>query len=74
MYGIKVKRDDKGWTQEELAKALEVSVRTIRNWESGAAHPGKRLGDVARVLDTTEVAIMQASILEPAAEEVAADV
>lgn len=68
MCGIKAKREIKGWTQEDLAKALDVSVRTIRNWESGASHPGKRLGDVARVLGTTEVAIMQASL------EVAADV
>jgi transcriptional regulator with XRE-family HTH domain len=43
-------RSEKGWTQQELADALGVTVQTVRNWESGRTHPGKRSQDIAKVL------------------------
>jgi len=32
-------RTDKGLTQEEFARLLEVSVSTVQKWESGRALP-----------------------------------
>jgi putative transcriptional regulator len=32
-------RKEKGWTQSELAKALECTKTTISNWENGYATP-----------------------------------
>lgn len=35
-------RKQRGWTQQQLAQALCVSVRTIQYWESGARSPNVR--------------------------------
>lgn len=32
-------RNDRGWTQRELAAKLHVSIRTIRRWETGRTVP-----------------------------------
>ena len=29
----------KGWTQEELARNIGVSLNTVQRWESGKTHP-----------------------------------
>ncbi|MDD7362709.1 MAG: helix-turn-helix transcriptional regulator [Peptoniphilus sp.] len=44
-FGDKVKslRTEKGWIQQELADELGVSVRTIKNYESGDSYPKNRL-------------------------------
>jgi DNA-binding transcriptional regulator YiaG len=34
-----------GLTQNELAKQLGVSIRTLKNWERGRTKPGKHLSD-----------------------------
>lgn len=39
---LKEARTKAGLKQEELAKALEVSLRTITNYESGERYPKKR--------------------------------
>jgi|ETNmetMinimDraft_11_1059920.scaffolds.fasta_scaffold464972_1 transcriptional regulator with XRE-family HTH domain len=31
-------RKNKGWTQEQMAVVLGVSVATVRNWEHGNVH------------------------------------
>jgi len=36
---LKAYRDKKGWTQEELASALGVSVRSLREWEHKSHAP-----------------------------------
>lgn len=40
---IRVLRTEKGWIQQELADALGVSVRTIKNYELGDSYPKNRL-------------------------------
>lgn len=53
---IRRAREKRGWTQEQLAKALGVSVMTIRNWEAGRHAPKNALARVEEVLgiDTDE--------------------
>ena len=34
-------RETRGWSQESLAHALGVSVRTLARWESGEAQPSQ---------------------------------
>jgi transcriptional regulator with XRE-family HTH domain len=29
----------KGWTQEQLARTIGVSLNTVQRWESGKTHP-----------------------------------
>ena len=36
---LKEARIKKKWSQERLARHLEVSLQTVRNWESGRAVP-----------------------------------
>ncbi|MDQ0507633.1 transcriptional regulator, y4mF family [Aedoeadaptatus ivorii] len=40
---IKILRTEKGWIQQELADAVGVSVRTIKNYELGDSYPKNRL-------------------------------
>ena len=44
MFGLKLKqlRLDRGLTQRQLAKGIGVTVRTIQNYEQGAAMPKDR--------------------------------
>lgn len=39
---VKVLRQEKGWIQQELADAVGLSVRTIKNYELGDSYPKKR--------------------------------
>lgn len=36
---IKALRKDKGWSQEDLAREIEVSLSTVQRWESKGAKP-----------------------------------
>lgn len=48
---IKELRVDKGLTQEELAKEMNVTRSTVSMWETGAAFPpGNKLPKLAEVL------------------------
>ena len=48
---IRERREQVGLSQEELAELGQVSVRTVRNLESGRGNIGiKPLGQIARVL------------------------
>jgi len=39
---MKELRKEYGYTQEQLANLLDVSVDTVRKWESGRNNPGRR--------------------------------
>jgi len=32
-------RGRKGWTQEQLARKIGVSLNTVQRWETGKTHP-----------------------------------
>lgn len=36
---IKHCRVSKGWTQEQLARSLGVTLNTVQRWESSKTHP-----------------------------------
>lgn len=40
---VRQARREKGWTQQELAEALRLSVRTVGSYESGNSYPKSRL-------------------------------
>lgn len=49
---LKMSRKEKGYSQEALAEALEVSRQSITKWETGAAFPElKKLLQLSVVLD-----------------------
>lgn len=50
---IRVLRDRKGLTQEELGKAVGVSSMAVSQWENGRAVP--RMGSIERLADVLEV-------------------
>ena len=39
MHPIERYRRGKGWTQEDLAKAVTVSINTVQGWENKGARP-----------------------------------
>ena len=43
-FGEKVRklRKEKGMTQTELAEELQITLRTVQNYESGSVHPKNR--------------------------------
>lgn len=51
---IVVKRKEKSWTQEQLAKAVGVSTPAVSKWETGTSYPDiTLLSPIARALNTT---------------------
>ena len=38
-HKIRQCRDLKGWTQEQLARNISVSLNTVQRWESGKTRP-----------------------------------
>ena len=38
---VKIVREKTGMSQEDLARALNVSFATINRWENGKTHPNK---------------------------------
>jgi transcriptional regulator with XRE-family HTH domain len=56
---IRQKRETKGWTQEELAAKVGVSVPTVSGWETGKSDISqKNLKKLAEVLDVTPTEIV----------------
>lgn len=47
---IRSAREAAGMSQEALAKAVDVSPRTIGNWERGESSPRSKLGALERLL------------------------
>ena len=58
---VKQYREEKGWTQEDLAKAAETRIATISNWESKPIQSldSKLVNRVARVLGVSPWKIMR---------------
>ena len=48
-------RDERRWTQPQLASKLGVSVQTISNWETGLKVP--RMGSLQKLADVFHVTI-----------------
>lgn len=50
---IKILRNNKHLTQQELADKLKVTLRTIANYESGISYPKKRemYAEIAKILN-----------------------
>jgi transcriptional regulator with XRE-family HTH domain len=44
-----------GWTQTELARAIEESNFNVSRWESGASRPRDVVSVVRRIVDATGV-------------------
>ena len=36
---VKALREKKGWSQEDLAREIEVSLSTVQRWEAKGANP-----------------------------------
>lgn len=47
---IRDARERKQWTQEQLAKAVGTTRRTVDNWENGRTSPKNRIGALEREL------------------------
>lgn len=55
MKSIKELREKNGYTQEQLAELLDVSVHTVRGWEQGHRNPGRRSKkDIKNLFPTVE--------------------
>jgi len=52
---IKALRDKYGYTQEDLARLLDVSVSTVCKWEQNITNPGRRSKkDLSNIFPTVE--------------------
>lgn len=47
---IRRARERRRWTQQQLADALTVSVRTVNDWENGRTQPRNSVGAIEHVL------------------------
>lgn len=47
---IKRARERKRWTQQQLAGALNVNVKTVDNWENGRTSPRSSVGALEDIL------------------------
>ena len=73
MKTIKELRDERGWTQLELAIKLGVTPTTIYNWERGKYEPrATQLREIARVFETTMDSIRLVESTEAAGSKIAA--
>lgn len=51
---ISMFRIQRGWTQANLAQKLDVSCKTIKNWESSTSAPSaENIAELARVFAVT---------------------
>lgn len=55
MKSIKELRQRYGYTQQQLADLLDVTVNTVQKWEQGANKPGRRSKkDIKNLFPTVE--------------------
>ena len=60
---LRKEREQRAWTQEEVAAKLGIDVRTIRNWESGASSPSpKYRRELSRLY---EKSLRELKLIEP---------
>src|SRR5438128_5681856 len=60
---LRKEREQRAWTQEEVAEKLGIDARTIRNWESGTSFPGpKYRRELARLY---EKSLRELKLIEP---------
>ena len=52
---IRLARQDRGWTQDQLAHAVGVSRSAVAQWETGRA--GQLTGNLARIAEVLRVGI-----------------
>lgn len=74
---IQKAREQAGLRQEDLADLLDVSTRTIQNYEGGATKPFRLLNEIARVLHVPTETLLHGDPDAPnpdRLEEVAAEV
>lgn len=70
MLSIKSRREALGLSQKDFAERLKVSERTVRYWESGDVHPGRRMDEIALELNCHPADLFTAPVAEPKSEEV----
>lgn len=67
---IRVIRNMRGMTQEEVSDLYGVSLRTLKGWEAGRSEP--RLSDVHGICETVcRVSLLQALVIATAKVETA---
>ena len=60
---LKEVRQNRGYSQEELAKITKISVKTIQNYEQGVCEPiSVNLLDIATVLDVTPEYLLKGEV------------
>lgn len=47
---IRRARERKRWTQQQLADAVDVNVKTVNNWETGRTEPVNSIGAIEEAL------------------------
>lgn len=51
---IAQKRREKQWTQQDLVERMELNIRSVRDWESGASMPAsKTIIKLCSILDAS---------------------
>ena len=59
---IKIKRNEKNYSQKDLAKLLFVTEGAVSKWERGVSYPDiTMISDICRVLDISEHELINAS-------------
>lgn len=65
MLSIKTRRESLGISQKDFAERLKVTERTVRYWESGHIHPGRRMDEIAHELKCEAIDLFKAPEAEP---------
>jgi len=60
---IRQLREERGWSQQDLAQQADVSVSTVFNWERGRHEP--RLAQFAQLAKLFKVPMEQIGLTEP---------
>lgn len=63
MSKLKIAREQKNLTQEELAEKSKISVRTIQRIEAGTEPKGHTLRALAAALETEEISLQETEVI-----------